>query len=404
MTDILKGYDISWANTVTSVDKDEWNGLASLIDFPFLEWDWLRLLEESGSICAETGWLSAHMLVRHEGRLVAAVPLYVRDQSEGEFIFDRVWYEVAQKGGITYYPKVVGMSPYTPASGYRFLIAPDANSEHIVRLICQTLDRFCAANDLGSSAFNFVDPEWTAEMETHGYATWQHQGYVWENHNFADYEQWLATLNGNRRKTVRRERKSLNAENIRIETLVGDDIPDEYFPMMYKCYAATNDKFGVWSCKFLNESFFDGLQKYMRKNLLFTVAFKEGSPDPIAMSMFVFAGDKLWGRYWGCFEEVRFLHFELCYYAPIEWAIANNIRLYDPGMGGEHKARRGFLSAPCYSLHKFSDPSMDLTFKTYILEVNTLENGYINEMNDMMPIIKGHSLDHIKNGELTKKT
>ena len=388
MTDILNGYEVSWAESILRVDKEEWNKLASQINFPFLEWDWLRLLEESGCVCLATGWLTAHMLVRYEGRLVAAVPLYVRDQSDGEFIFDRVWFEVAQKGGITYYPKLVGMSPYTPASGYRFLIAPDVNAGNIIRLVCQTLDRFCAVNNLGSSAFNFVDPDWTAEMETYGYATWQHQGYIWENHNYKDFEQWIGTLNGNRRKTIRRERKALKAENVRVEILVGDEIPEEYFPLMYKCYVSTNDKFGVWSCKYLNESFFNGLSKSMRKNLLFSVAFREGHEEPIAMSMFVFSGDQLWGRYWGCIEEVRFLHFELCYYAPIEWAIANNIHVYDPGMGGEHKARRGFFSSPCYSLHRFSDSSMDLTFKTYILEVNTLENGYINEMNDMMPIIK----------------
>ncbi|CCO23793.1 GNAT family N-acetyltransferase [Maridesulfovibrio hydrothermalis] len=395
MTDILDGYEISWAPSITDVDRGEWNKLAQPMHFPFLEWDWLRMVEESKSASPETGWLPAHLLVRFDGRLVGAAPLYVRDQSEGEFIFDRVWAEVAQKGGIAYYPKVVGMSPFTPATGYKFLVSPDAPTGKIVGLICHTLDRFCSVNELGSCAFNFVDADWVDEMESYGYAAWRHQGYVWTNNDYRNFEHWLSTLNSNRRKTVRRERKTLRRDNVRIEALTGYDIPDHYFSKMYQCYESTNDKFGVWSCKYLNETFFDELKKYMRENILFIVAYTEDSDEPIALSMYVFSGDKLWGRYWGCFEEVRFLHFELCYYAPIEWAIANGISTYDPGMGGEHKARRGFFSTPCYSLHKFTDASMDLTFKTYILEVNSLENGYISEMNALMPFVSKEEPDEI---------
>ncbi|WP_027721129.1 GNAT family N-acetyltransferase [Maridesulfovibrio zosterae] len=388
MTDILDGYEVSWVPSVTEVEQEEWDKLAKPAQFPFLEWNWLRLVEQSKSASPETGWLPAHLLVRTEGRLVGLAPLYVRDQSDGEFIFDRVWFEVAQKGGIAYYPKVVGMSPFTPASGYKFLIADDVCSAKITDIICHTIDRFCSVNGLGSCAFNFADTDWVSGMDKYGYAAWQHQGYVWRNNDFRDFDHWLTTLNSNRRKTVRRERKTLRNEDIRIETLTGYEIPEEYFSMMYACYESTNDKFGVWSCKYLNADFFRGLKKSMRENLLFIVAYSGDNPDPIAFSMYVFSGDKLWGRYWGCFEEVRFLHFELCYYTPIEWAIANGIRTYDPGMGGEHKARRGFFSTPSYSLHKFTERSMDLTFKTYIQEVNTLENGYITEMNKLMPFGK----------------
>ncbi|WP_432735087.1 GNAT family N-acetyltransferase [Maridesulfovibrio sp. FT414] len=386
MTDVLNGYEISWAPSITEVGREEWNRLARPVNFPFLEWDWLRMVEETGSASPDTGWLPAHLLVRSEGRLIGAAPLYVRDQSEGEFIFDRVWSEVAAKGGIAYFPKVVGMSPFTPATGYRFLIAPDVPAAKVTALLCSTIDRFCSVNGLGSSAFNFVDIDWVSEMEAYGYAAWKHQGYVWTNSEFRDFDHWLSTLNSNRRKTVRRERKVLRQDGIHVETYTGYEIPDEYFSKMFCCYESTNDKFGVWSCKYLNSDFFEGLKTSMRENLLFTVAYRGDDPEPLALSMFVYCGDRLWGRYWGCFEEVRFLHFELCYYTPIEWAIANGIHLFDPGMGGEHKARRGFFSTPSYSLHKFTDPSMDLTFKTYILEVNNLEHGYINEMNSLMPL------------------
>lgn len=387
MSGNLKGFSISWAKSIAETDKEQWNRLAAPLNFPFLRWEWLNLVESSGSACPETGWTPIHLLIHKADRLIAAVPMYMKDHSEGEFIFDRVWSEVAQKGGITYYPKLVGMSPFTPATGYRFLIDPEQDSEEMTRLLCQVLDRFAQMNGLGSCAFHFVDAQWAGEMEKYGYSSWQHQGYLWENDNFSSFEDWLKTVNGNRRKTVRRERRDLAKSGIKVVPVWGKDIPYKYFGLMYKLYEHTNDQFGEWGCKYLTREFFDKLPEIAGDHVLFMTAIREGESDPLAMAMFTYSDDKMWGRYWGCFEEVRFLHFELCYYAAFEWAIKRGIKYFDPGMGGEHKARRGFLSTPTYSLHRFTNPSMDLTFKTYIQEVNSLENGYIKDMNDMLPII-----------------
>lgn len=386
MSEILHGCSISWARSMAEVDREEWNRLASNLNFPFIRWEWLNRVEKSGSACIDTGWIAVHLLIHKSNKLIAAVPLYIKSHSEGEFIFDKVWSEVAQKSGIRYYPKLVGMSPFTPATGYRFLIDPEEDPVEMTRLLCQVLDHFININSLGSCSFNFVDADWAREMEKYGYSSWQHQGYIWKNNDFNCFDDWLATLNSNRRKTVRRERRELVRNGIKVIPFWGNSIPDEYFDIMYQLYERTNDRFGELSCKFLTHDFFKGLPELAGDHVLFMTAFREGSSKPIAMAMFAYNGLKLWGRYWGCFEEVRFLHFELCYYAAIEWAIEHGIKFFDPGMGGEHKARRGFLSSPTYSLHRFSNPSMDLTFKTYIQEVNVLEYGYINEMNDMLPI------------------
>lgn len=386
MSESMQGCSISWVRSVTEVDREDWNRLAFTLDFPFLRWDWLRLVEDSGSACVDTGWIPVHMLIHRSGRLVAAVPLYIKNHSEGEFIFDRVWSEVAQKAGIRYYPKLVGMSPFTPATGYRFLIDQDEDREEMTRFLCQVLDRFVNMNGFGSCSFHFVDGEWAEELENYGYSSWQHQGYIWENPGFSCFDDWLATVNRNRRKTIRRERRELECNGVRVIPFWGDSIPEEYFSIMYELYERTNDRFGEWGCKYLTRDLFDRLPEVSSDNVLFMAAFRDGCSKPIAMAMFVYTDTRLWGRYWGCFEEVRFLHFELCYYAAFEWAIEHGIKYFDPGMGGEHKARRGFVSAPSYSVHRFSNPSMDLTFKTYIQEVNVLEYGYISDMNDMLPV------------------
>jgi hypothetical protein len=387
MSEILKGCSISWARSISEVDKDQWNRLAAELNFPFLRWQWLNLVESSGSACIETGWIPIHLLIHKDGILVAAAALYMKTHSDGEFIFDRVWSEVAEKGDIRYYPKLVGMSPFTPATGYRFLIDPKEDREEMTALMCKVLDRFSRINGLGSCAFHFVDARWALEMEKFGYSSWQHQGYSWENTGFNSFEDWLGTVNRNRRKTIRRERRELQRESIRVVPIYGENIPLKYFDYMYRLYERTNDRFGEWSCKFLTRDFFECLPEIAGDSVLFMTAFRGDSEDPLAMAMFTYSADKLWGRYWGCFEEVRFLHFELCYYSAFEWAIRHGIKNFDPGMGGEHKARRGFLSTPTYSLHRFINPSMDLTFKTYIQEVNQLENGYIKDMNDLLPVI-----------------
>lgn len=385
-------YAVGWTRTITDLPRTQWNALTRSLPNPFLDWEWLRAVEKSSATPA-TGWSPVHLTVRSADTLVAAAPLYMKDHSEGEFIFDYVWVAVAQNLGLNYYPKLVGMSPFTPASGYRFLLLPDLDPEPITRLMLQAIDSLCLSYGLLGCAFHFVDPQWCSTMLGLGYSSWVHQGFIWENKGYADFDEYLSTFNSNGRKTIRRERSALRNQGIRTRVFSGREIPDIFFNWAYELYVLTNDKFGVWSCKFMERDFFEDIARFKRNNLMIIAAYQDVPQDitsqrPIAMALFVHKNSNLYGRYWGCYESRPFLHFEVCYYTAIEWAIHNGITLYDPGMGGEHKAKRGFVSLQNYSLHRFYDNRLNTLLKTNIGEINLLEQSQIDQMNQHLPLKK----------------
>ncbi len=382
-------YAVSFRKAMAEIDRDQWNALAKPAATPFLEWDWLNLLETSGSVSMRTGWFPVHVQVRDGERLVAAAPLYVKGHGEGEFVFDHLWAEVARRMAVPYYPKLLGASPFTPAAGYRFLIAPDMDERRICLVIMEALDRLCAVNGLSGVSFLFADPRFAALMRDMGMSSWLHQGYIWENPGYRSFADYLARFGSQGRKNILRERRSLRESGIRVRLFSNPDIPARLFEAMYRFYAATNDKFGDYGCHYLTPEFFQALPALPRDRLAFVAAFQDVNPDPLAMAMLVRKGDRLNGRYWGATHHVDFLHFELCYYTPIEWAIAQGIRLYDPGMGGEHKARRGFVSIPTTSLHRHRDPRFDRVFRSNLTEINRLERDYIDELNALLPFRRG---------------
>lgn len=379
-------FTLRFARSMAEVDAAAWNDLAAGLDTPFFEWDWLSLLEQSGSAAPKSGWFPNHLLAHAGGRLVGGLPLYLKWHSDGEFVFDQLWGEAASRLGLPYYPRLVGGTPFTPATGLRFLTAPDCNQGRLSRRLFETMEQFCLGNGVQGSALLFTEPEFAAAAEDHGFTAWRHQGYLWRNRNFADFDDFLSTLNANRRKAIRHERRALAASGITVEIVAGSDIPETFFPIMRQLYDRTNAKFGPWGCRYLTPEFFEGLPAAFRHRLAFAAAYRPGRRDPVALAMLAYKGDLLFGRYWGAFEDIPFLHFELCYYAPIAWGIAHGITRYDPGMGGAHKARRGFVSVSSYSSHRFFDPRMDMIFRTHIDRVNQLEQNYIDELNDLLPV------------------
>ena len=379
-------YSISWIQNISEINRDEWDGLAKRQPTPFLEWDWLRLMELSGSTTAKTGWLPHHLTVRRGSDLVAAAPMYIKGHSAGEFVFDHVWADVAGRMGIEYYPKIVGMSPFTPMSGYRFLIAPGEDVPQLTSVMVAEIDRLCRRYLLSGSSFLFVDPEWHREMLDLGYFGWQHQSYAWLNQGYNGFDDYLAIFNSNQRRNIKRERKAIEKQGIALRILTDDRIPRTFFPLMYRFYEHTNDKFGPWGCRYLTESFFEGLYDRYRHRLVFIAAYnRKDSSLPIGMSMLVTKGRQLYGRYWGCTHPINSLHFNACYYAPIEWAIENGIHRFDPGAGGAHKIRRGFTAVSSFSLHRFSDPRMLQIMQNHMDEINRLEQEQIDALNHELP-------------------
>ncbi|QFZ91005.2 GNAT family N-acetyltransferase [Synechococcus elongatus] len=382
MTDQLK---FQWCDRLGELPREDWNAIAQPLATPFLEWDWLHDLEASGSVVAKAGWQACHLVVWRGDRLIAAAPLYLKGHSYGEFVFDQQWADLAGRLGLRYYPKLLGMTPLTPAVGYRFLIAPSEDEATLTGLMLREIDRFCENNQILSCNFLYVDPDWQPLVEAAGYSAWQHHNSVWQNHGFRTFDDYLGMFNANQRRNIKREVKSMERAGLELTCLSGDQIPRDYFPLMYRFYSDHCDKFGWWGSKYLTRDFFDRAMHNSRDRLLFVAATPEGSDRPIAMSFCVHKGARLYGRYWGCDREIDNLHFNVCYYKPIEWAIANGIQSFDPGAGGSHKKRRGFPATPNWSLHRWYQPRFGQILGSWLRQVNDLESQEIEAINAELP-------------------
>jgi hypothetical protein len=384
----MPGSDLKfkWVQRLSDVKREEWNALALPLETPFLEWDWLQLMEASGSTGAETGWTPCHLTAWSGRDLVAAAPLYVKTHSAGEFVFDHAWADVAERLNRNYYPKLVGMSPFTPMNGYRFLMAPGLDEAALTAGLLEEIERFCQHHALGGCGFHFVDPNWVDAVAPRGFCPWAHQSFVWENESLLNFEDYLSRFKANQRRNIRRERRRLTEQGIRVDMISGEDLPRELYGQMHLFYTRTNDQFGPWGCNYLTREFFTLLQGRWRKRLVFAVASDGIRREPIGMALLVAKAGNLYGRYWGCAQEVEFLHFEACYYRPIEWALASGIRKFDPGMGGGHKLRRGFKAVPNYSLHRFMDPVLRQVMERHIGGINRLELEEIAALNRHLPL------------------
>jgi predicted N-acyltransferase len=389
---LTSSYSTRWINTVAEVPQTAWDNLAQPLITPFFEWDWLHNIESSGSATGRTGWLPHHLTVWRDQQLVGIAPLYLKGHSRGEFVFDNQWADVAHQLGIEYYPKLLGMSPFTPAEGYRFMIAPGEDEEEITGLMVHSIDQFCIENKISGCNFLYVDPEWKPMLEKFGFASWLHHSYIWKNQEYESFDDYLKGFNANQRRNIKRERKAVTQAGLQLQTHTGDQIPKAFFSEMYQFYASTCDKFGWWGSKYLTRRFFEQLHHNYRHRVVFVAAFDDTTQhQPMGMSFCLTKGDRLYGRYWGSVQDIDCLHFDACYYSPIEWAIENKISLFDPGAGGRHKKRRGFPATPNYSLHRFYDQRLAQILKSYIGRINEMEQQEIDHVNQDLPFSNDQS-------------
>jgi uncharacterized protein len=381
-------YTLNWHTNIGEIPQVEWDALAKPLQTPFLEWDWLHNLETSGSATPRTGWQPCHLTVWKEKTLVGAAPLYIKGHSYGEFVFDQQWADLAYRLGVKYYPKMLGMTPFTPAVGYRFLIAPNEDESKITGLMVAAIDHFCDRQKISGCHFLFVDPDWKHSMENQGFTPWLHYSYIWSNKNFTNFNDYLQVFNANQRRNIKRERQSVNKAGLQIKVLKGEEIPHYLYPLIYRFYSSTCDKF-YWGSKYLTRQFFEQLYPNFSDRVMLVTAYQENDEHkPVGMSFCINKNDNLYGRYWGSLEEFDCLHFEACYYQPIEWAINNNIKMFDPGAGGSHKRRRGFPATPNHSLHRFYDQKMTYILRSYIDEINEMEQQEIDAINNDLPFTK----------------
>ena len=379
-------YSVAWISKLAEIPQASWDALAMPLKTPFLEWDWLNNLETSGSATGKNGWLPHHLTVWRDKNLIACAPLYVKSHSYGEFVFDNQWADLAQRLGIQYYPKLMGMTPFTPAEGYRFLIADGEDEDELTGIMVSAIDHFCDRHNISGCNFLYVDPVWRDRMEQHGFSAWLHHSYIWQNQSYQNFDNYLGAFNANQRRNIKRERKAVETAGLLVKTLTGDEIPQAMFGQMYAFYENTCDKFGWWGSKYLTKRFFEQLHDNYRDRVLFVAAYdKEDERQPMGMSFCLYKGDRMYGRYWGSLQEIDCLHFDACYYTPIEWAIDRGIQTFDPGAGGRHKKRRGFPATPNYSLHRFYNNRLAQILKSYIGQINEREQAEIDAVNEDLP-------------------
>jgi len=374
-----------WHRSLAEIAEASWDALlGGHAAAPFYRWRWLHRLEASGSIVPRQGWQPCHLSLWRDDVLVAAAPLYLKGHSYGEFVFDQSFAQLAGQLGLRYYPKLVGMSPLSPVEGYRFLLAPEEDEAVLTALLLELIREFCRSNQLLSCNFLYVDRHWRRLAEAAGCEAWINQQTCWSNPGFADFEVYLAGFNANQRRNVRRERAAVAAAGLQVSALEGEGIPPALLERMHHFYAQHCARWGPWGSKYLSEAFFrEALD--LRPDLVLFSAHRGDPLQPEAMSLCVHDHEHLWGRYWGSDVEIENLHFEVCYYAPIAWAIERGLCRFDPGAGGSHKRRRGFLAEPRVSLHLWSDPGFAAILRRWLPQANAAELEQIEAINAELP-------------------
>ncbi|MFC3182984.1 GNAT family N-acetyltransferase [Cypionkella sinensis] len=326
---------------------------------PFTTYRFLSALERSHSTGKGTGWQPRPLILRDQAP-VAALPLYVKSHSQGEYIFDHGWAQAFERAGGRYYPKLQAAVPFTPATGPRFLGDPGLRETLLEAAIGVT-----EQNKLSSLHITFcTQDEAEALAGQHGMLHRITQQFHWENRGYAGFDDFLADLSSRKRKMIRKERETARASGLTIRALTGDEIEPAHWDAFWIFYQDTGSR--KWGTPYLTRAFFDEIQATMREDVLLVLAFN--GEIPVAGALNFIGRDTLYGRYWGCIEDHPCLHFELCYYQAIDWAIAQGLLRVEAGAQGEHKLARGYLPMPVHSLHYIADPAFRDAVARYLVE------------------------------------
>jgi predicted N-acyltransferase len=342
---------------------------------PFLAHGFLAALEASGSVGKGTGWTPAHIVLGGEANDMRGVmPAYLKSHSQGEYVFDSGWANAYMQAGGRYYPKLQCAVPFTPVPGRRLLVLPGHNSEADERRLANAA--IAATAELGASSLHitFLDPPATPRLERHGFLIRTDQQYHWQNRGYATFDDFLAALSSRKRKTVRKERATALAAGLDIRLVTGKDIREADWDAMYAFYMDTGSR--KWGRPYLNRDFFSHLGQRMSERCLLVLAERSGRTIAGALNMI--GGDCLYGRYWGAIEPVACLHFEVCYYQAIEYAIRHRLSRVEAGAQGEHKLARGYMPTTTYSAHHLRDPGLARAVARY-LDVERREVAHMGE-------------------------
>ena len=354
---------VGLVDAVEQVGGAAWRPLESQ-DFPFFDYEFLDALERSGSVGPGSGWSPVHLVCERDGQLVGAMPLYLKTDSYGEYVFDWEWAHAYHQHGMAYYPKLVAAVPFTPATGPKVLVRPDADREAVTRTLLDAAREVGEENRASSTHALFVPERDLGYFEERGFAVRHSLQFHWHNRGHPSFDDYLGALTSKRRRQISRERRQLD-EDLTIERLTGDALEPEHADMMYRFYTSTSDR--KWGSPYLNRKFFREVFRTMKDRLLFVLA-RDGRGHPVAGTINFYKDGVFFGRHWGAVEERRNLHFELCYYQTIEFAIGRGIKLFEAGAQGEHKLARGFLPTLTYSAHDLRHPAFRQAIGRFVEE------------------------------------
>jgi hypothetical protein len=342
---------------VSALDPLEWDALNPSAN-PFVCHAFLTALEESGSVGPGSGWSPAPIVVRDgEGHLAGALPAYLKSHSQGEYVFDHGWADAFERAGGRYYPKLQIAAPFSPVPGPRILARDDATASRLLR----AAESIVLQNDLSSAHATFVEEEQLTLFRKAGWLIRQGTQFHWANDGYASFDDFMASLSSRKRRAIRKERAAAQGA-VEIEILRGAEIRPEHWDAFWAFYQDTGQR--KWGRPYLTRSFFDLIARSMADNLVLFLASRNGRP--VAGALNILGPDCLYGRYWGCTQDIPFLHFELCYYQAIDFAIAHQLPRVEAGAQGEHKLARGYLPVPTWSAHFIADPGFRAAIEDFL--------------------------------------
>ncbi|MBV0932215.1 GNAT family N-acetyltransferase [Marinobacterium weihaiense] len=367
-------YKVNLHTRISDIPAEQWDSLCPA-GYPFLRHAFLQALEESGSVRRESGWQPAHLELQHNDQCVLVMPLYLKSHSWGEYVFDWAWADAYERHGLPYYPKLVNAIPFTPAGGPRF--GTSLPMDEAWALIPELLDQIMT--QLQASSWHCLFPclPGPAPKANRRIGCQYH----WFNRNYESFDAFLGDFTARKRKSVRRERRKVNEQGLKLTRFRGSAISRQHLDDFYLFYQSTYLKRGRRG--YLSADFFHRLLADMAEHLLMVLAEHEG--QPVAAALYVIGDDTLYGRYWGCNAEYDSLHFEACYYQGIEFCIEQGLARFDPGAQGEHKIQRGFQPVPTCSLHRMADPDFERAVADFVQEEGDAMEEQIAQLTTWLP-------------------
>lgn len=365
-----------------AVPPRAWNALAGNTN-PFLRYEFLDTLERTGCVTPETGWIPQHMVAfsneNGTGELVAAVPLYLKSHSYGEYVFDWAWANAYARAGLDYYPKLVAAVPFTPATGPRLLVAPDA--AELADAMIEAVLAHARQSQASSLHWLFTEDQLTTRLEDHGLMRRTGSQFHWYNRAYTDFDAFLAEFSAAKRKKIKRERRRVAEAGITLAVRTGTELSTSDWDTFFGFYRSTIRNHGA--IPYLNRDFFHELGRRMPEAVLMTLAYAEGRP--VAGALNLRGADTVYGRYWGSLDDYHSLHFETCYYSMIDYCIGNGIARFEAGAQGEHKLSRGFLPTTTYSAHWLRHPDFAGAVADFLAREQHGVSRYLEDLSTHSP-------------------